>query len=53
MPLTKEKIITRLHTHLSLNKHESRQLVERVLEIKKDTYPRKNPLSLGGLGNFR
>ena len=37
LPLTKDKLIIRLQTQVGLDKQESRQIVERVLGIMKDT----------------
>jgi hypothetical protein len=37
MALTKEKLISRLQTQIGLNKQESRSVVERVLDIMKES----------------
>ena len=37
MTLTKDNLITRLQTQMDISKQESRQTVEQLLEIMKDT----------------
>lgn len=39
MALTNDKLVSRLQTQLGLTKQESRQAVERLFEILKDTLP--------------
>ena len=52
MSLTKDKLITRLQTQVGLDKQESRQIVERVLEIMKDTLAEGDDLLISGFGRF-
>lgn len=52
MSLTKDKLITRLQTHAGLDKQESRQTVDRLLEIMKDTLSRGEELLITGFGKF-
>ena len=52
MSLTKDKLITRLQTQVGLDKQESRQIVERVLEIMKDTLAEGDNLLISGFGRF-
>ena len=53
MSLTKDKLITRLQTQVGLDKQESRQLVEGLLGIMKDTLTReRRAYSLAGFGKF-
>ncbi len=52
MALTKDKLITRLQTQAGLDKRESRQIVERVLEIMKDTLAEGDDLLISGFGKF-
>ena len=52
MSLTKDKLITRLQTQAGLDKRESRQIVERVLEIMKDTLAEGDDLLISGFGKF-
>jgi integration host factor subunit alpha len=52
MALTKERLITDLQTQLSLDKQESRQLVDRLLEIIKDTLAQGEELLITGFGKF-
>ncbi|MCX5890268.1 MAG: integration host factor subunit alpha [Deltaproteobacteria bacterium] len=52
MSLTKDKLITRLQTQAGLEKQESRQIVERVLEIMKDTLAEGDDLLISGFGRF-
>ena len=37
MALTKDKLVTRLQTQIGMTKPESRQIVERLFEIMKET----------------
>ena len=52
MALTKEKLVTRLQTQLGLTKQESRQTVERLFEIMKDTLANGDDLLISGYGKF-
>jgi len=52
MSLTKDKLITRLQGQVGLEKQESRQIVERVLGIMKDTLARGEDLLITGFGKF-
>ena len=52
MSLTKDKLITRLQTQVGLNKQESRQIVERLLGIMKDTLVGGEELLISGFGKF-
>jgi integration host factor subunit alpha len=52
MALTKEKLINRLQVQAGLSKQESRAVVERVLEIIKDTLASGDDLLISGFGKF-
>ncbi len=52
MALTKDKLITRLQTQIGLDRQESRQIVERLLEIIKDTLTKGEELLITGFGKF-
>lgn len=52
MSITKEKLITNLETHLGLDRQESRQVVERLLKIMKDTLSQGEDLLISGFGKF-
>ena len=52
MSLTKDKLITRLQTQVGLDKQESRQIVERVLGIMKDTLAEGDDVLISGFGKF-
>ena len=52
MALTKDKLITRLQTQVGITKQESRQIVDRLLEIMKDTLARERYLLISGFGKF-
>ena len=52
MALTKDKLITRLQAQVGLDKQESRQIVERLLGIMKDTLVRGEELLVSGFGKF-
>ena len=52
MALTKEKLISRLQTQAGLSKQESRSIVERVLDIMKESLARNEDLLISGFGNF-
>ena len=50
MALTKDKLITRLQTQVGLDEQESRQTVERVLGIMKETLAKGDDLLISGFG---
>lgn len=52
MSLTKDKLITRLQTQVGMDKQESRQIVERLLGIMKDTLTQGEELLISGFGKF-
>ncbi len=52
MALTKEKLIISLETRLGMGRQESRQVVERLLKIMKDTLSRGEDLLISGFGKF-
>jgi len=52
MALTKDKLITCVKTQGGLDKQESRQIVERLLEIMKDTLAQGEELLITGFGKF-
>ena len=52
MALTKDKMVSRLQTQLGLTKQESRQAVERLFEILKDTLANGEDLLISGYGKF-
>ena len=52
MALTKDKLVTRLQTQLGLTKQESRQAVERLFEVMKDTLANGKDLLISGYGKF-
>jgi integration host factor subunit alpha len=52
MALTKDKLITRLQTQMGISKQESRQIVDRFLEIMKDSLARGEDLLISGFGKF-
>ncbi len=52
MSLTKDKLIIRLQTQVGLDKQESRQLVERLLRIMKDTLVEGEEVLISGFGKF-
>lgn len=52
MALTKEKLITLLQDQKGLNRQESRQLLERVFKIMKDTLSQGEDLLISGFGKF-
>jgi integration host factor subunit alpha len=52
MSLTKDKLITRLQTQVGLDQQESRQIVERVLGIMKDTLAEGDDVLISGFGKF-
>ncbi len=52
MSLTKDKLITRLQAQVGVNKQESRQIVDRLLEIIKHTLARGDAPLISGFGKF-
>jgi integration host factor subunit alpha len=52
MALTKEKLISRLQTQVGLSKQESRSVVERVLDIMKETLAEGEDMLVSGFGKF-
>ena len=52
MALTKEQLITNLVTQLEMGRPESRQVVERLLKIMKDTLSQGEDLLISGFGKF-
>jgi integration host factor subunit alpha len=52
MALTKDKLISRLQTQMGISKQESRQIVDRLLEIMKDSLARGEDLLISGFGKF-
>jgi integration host factor subunit alpha len=52
MAVTKEKLTIRLQAQLGMSKQESRQVVERLLELMKDTLSQGEDLLISGFGKF-
>jgi integration host factor subunit alpha len=52
MALTKDKLITHLQTQMGMSNLESREIVERLLEIMKDTLVQGDDLLISGFGKF-
>jgi integration host factor subunit alpha len=52
MALTKDKLITHLQTQMGISRQESRQTMDRLLEIMKDTLARDEELLVSGFGKF-
>ena len=52
MALTKDKLVIRLQTQLGLTKTESRQMVERLFGLMKDTLTNGEDLLVSGFGKF-
>jgi len=52
MALTKDKLVIRLQTQLGLTKPESRQAVERLFGLMKDTLTNREDLLVSGFGKF-
>lgn len=52
MSLTKDKLVNRLQTQVGMDKQESRQIVERLLGIMKDTLTQGEELLISGFGKF-
>jgi integration host factor subunit alpha len=51
MALTKDKLVIRLQTQLGLTKPESRQMVERLFGLIKDTLTKGEDLLVSGFRN--
>lgn len=52
MALTKDKLITRIHTQMGISKQESREIVDQLLGIMKDTLAQGEDLLISGFGKF-
>ena len=52
MALTKAKLIILLQTQLGMDRQESRQIVERLLKIMKDTLSQGEDVLISGFGKF-
>jgi integration host factor subunit alpha len=52
MALTKDKLVARLQTQIGITKPESRQIVERLFAIMKDTLAEGENLLISGFGKF-
>ena len=52
MALTKEKLNNRLQTQMGMSKQESRQMVERLFGLMKDTLTNGEDLLVSGFGKF-
>ncbi len=52
MSLTKEKIINDIYNHIGLSKTQSRDAVERLFEIIKQTLEEGEDLLISGFGKF-
>jgi integration host factor subunit alpha len=52
MAITKEKLISHLQAQLGMSRQESRQVVEGLLKIMKDTLSRGEDLLISGFGKF-
>lgn len=52
MALTKEKLTVLLQDQLDLSKQESRQLLDRLFKIMKDTLSQGEDLLISGFGKF-
>jgi integration host factor subunit alpha len=52
MALTKDKLVIRLQTQLGLTRQESRQMVERLFRLMKDTLTDGEDLLISGFGKF-
>ena len=52
MAITKEKLTILLQDRLGISRQESRQIVERLLKIMKDTLSRGEDLLISGFGKF-
>ena len=52
MALTKDKLITNLENQLGMGRQESRQVVEKLFKIMKDTLSKGENLLISGFGKF-
>jgi integration host factor subunit alpha len=52
MALTKDKLVAHLQTQLGLTKPESRQMVERLFGLMKETLTNGEDLLVSGFGKF-
>lgn len=52
MGLTKEKIVDSVYNQVGLSKNQSRRVVERLLEITKQTLVKGENLLVSGFGKF-
>ncbi len=52
MCLTKDKLMARIQTQVGLDKQESRQIVERLLGIMKDSLAQGEEILISGFGKF-
>ena len=52
MALTKEKIISSIYNQVGLSKNQSRIVVERLLEIVKETLENGEDIMISGFGKF-
>ena len=52
MALTKDKLVTRLQDQMGMSRKESRQIVDRLLKIMKDSLARGEGLLISGFGKF-
>ena len=52
MALTKEKIINNIYNQVGLSKSQSRKVVEKLLEIAKQTLENGEDLLISGFGKF-
>ncbi len=52
MALTKDKLINHLQTQMGMSKQESRQIVDRLMEIMKNTLVQGDDLLISGFGKF-
>jgi integration host factor subunit alpha len=52
MALNRDKLVTRIQNHLGMSKQESRQVLDRLLEIMKDTLAQGEELLISGFGKF-
>ncbi len=52
MALTKEKIISSIYNQVGLSKNQSRIVVERLLEIVKETLENGEDILISGFGKF-
>ena len=50
--LTKQNLITQLQTQLGMGRQESRQLLEKLFKVMKNTLSRGDDLLISGFGKF-